>query len=339
MTAEMITKDTSSIGPQWPPAESSFNRIKGIYTKEVIRDSGTFIDIIEEVNELVAQHVTSNNSAIDRLSIRVIAENNVWRENLSTLTNIGEVIMPLDGASEVFSNTSILYLGANSSERQPDRNDFQKAVNNIEYAIRKEPVSFVEAINRVHNQGFDLSILTLLNRTTDNDIVNQMANLYKRFGWERSDVVDILSKPHNIIAVAKKDNRIVSAGIAEISSIQLQDNSCIRMAEITEAATDERYQKKGLYSSIVAKLMMELATNQSQTDLVFGECNGNELGVLNTAKSLGRTFSYEMVTREQLPFKGFLPQHVPIAGQPRNTPYNDLFPAHITKDRLALLLC
>ena len=83
--------------------------------------------------------------------------------------------------------------------------------------------------------------------------------------------------------------------------------------------------------------MMELAMNKSQIDLIFGECNGNELGVLNTAKSLGRTFSYEMVTREPLPFKGFLPQHVPIAGQPRNTPYNDLFPAHITRDRLFLL--
>jgi hypothetical protein len=325
-------RDTSSIGPQWPPNKSSFNRIKGIYTNGVVRDSKTFVSVVNNIKDLATQQ-----TKIDRLSIRVIADNNVWRENSPMLEGIGEVIMPLDGTSDVFSNSSILYLGINSPERQSDNNDLRKAINNVECAIRKKPVSFIEAINRVCNQGFYLSILTLSDRSTNNEIINQMTELYKRFGWERSDVVEILGKPNNIIAIAKNNNEIVSAGIAEISTIQLQDNSRLRMAEITEAATDERYQKKGLYSSVVAKLMMELAMNESQIDLVFGECNGNELGVLNTARSLGRTFSYEIATREQLPFKGFLPQHVPIAGQPRNTPYNDLFPSYITKDRLTLL--
>lgn len=63
----------------------------------------------------------------------------------------------------------------------------------------------------------------------------------------------------------------------------------------------------------------------------------NEQGVLKAVKSLGRTFSYEVVKKASLPFKGYLPQHVPIAGAPRNTQYNDLFPAFITKGKLMLL--
>lgn len=337
-------KDTSSIGPQWPPKESSFNRIKGIDNREIIRDSNKFIDTVDEIKSLISTHIQSPEDEIDRLSIRLIVENNVWYENLDQITEIGEVIIPLSGTNRAFENSSIIYLGENSANRQSDRNDLESSINKVNTAIQKNEVSFSDAINRAANQGFELSILQLSDRMTNTEIQFQMSELYSRFGWEKQDVLDILSKPLNIIAVARFGDEIVSAGIAEVSSVKLGDCSCLRMAEITEAATSEKFQKRGLYSSVASKLMVELANLSSasmidggQIDLVFGECNGNEQGVLNAVKSLGRTFSYEVVKKANLPFKGYLPQHVPIAGAPRNTQYNDLFPAFITNEKLVSL--
>ena len=343
-TIEQETKDTSSIGPQWPPKESSFNRIKGIDNRGVIRDSNTFIDTVDEVKKLISTHIDNPEDAIDRLSIRLIAENDVWYENLDQVVDLGEVIIPLSGTNSAFENSSIIYLGANSASRLSDECDLEKAFNNVGIATQKEEVAFSEAINRATGQGFELSILQLSDRMISIDIQNQMALLYKRFGWEKQDVIDILSKPLNIIAVARFGDEIVSAGIAEVSSVNFGDCTSLRMAEITEAATAENYQKKGLYSSVASKLMIELVDlslnnriDGGQIDLVFGECNGNEQGVLKAVKSLGRTFSYEVVKKANLPFKGYLPQHVPIAGAARNTKYNDLFPAFITKKKLMSL--
>lgn len=343
-TLEQEAKDTSSIGPQWPPKESSFNRIKGIDNRGVIRDTNRFIDTVDEVKSIISTHIDNPEVAIDRLSIRLIVENDVWYENLDQLGELGEVIIPLAGTNPDFENSSIIYLGSNSASRHSDESDLENAISNVNIAIKKEEVSFPVAINRATDQGFELSILQLSDRMISHDIQNQMAQLYKRFGWEKQDVIDILSKPLNIIAVARFGDEIVSAGIAEVSSVNFGDCTSLRMAEITEAATAENYQKKGLYSSVASKLMLELAdlslTNRidgGQIDLVFGECNGNEQGVLKAVKSLGRTFSYEVVKKANLPFKGYLPQHVPIAGAARNTQYNDLFPAFITKVKLMSL--
>lgn len=338
------TKDTSSIGPQWPPRESSFNRIKGIDNRGVIRDCNNFIDSINEVRKLISTHISNPESKIDRLSVRLIVENDIWYENLDQIEDLGEVIIPLEGANPAFENTSIIYLGANSTSRQSDESDLENAIGNVNIATQKVEVSFSEAINRATDQGFELSILQLSDRMVNDNIQFQMSELYKRFGWEKQDVRDILSKPLNIIAVAKFGDEIVSAGIAEVSSVNLGDCTSLRMAEITEAATSEKFQKKGLYSSVAARLMVELSDisirngiDGGKIDLVFGECNGNEQGVLKAVKSLGRTFSYEVVKKANLPFKGYLPQHVPIAGAPRKTQYNDLFPAFITNQKLMSL--
>ena len=136
--------------------------------------------------------------------------------------------------------------------------------------------------------------------------------------------------------------KVVSAGIAETSIVRFRDGNEFRMAEITEAATDENYQGKGLYTAVAAHLMHELAIRSRENnifgggiDLAFGECNGNEPGVLKAVRSLGRTFALEISDSWHLPFKGYLPQHVPIAGAPKSTKYNDLFPTYIGRRDIA----
>src|SRR5690606_36815857 len=116
--------------------------------------------------------------------------------------------------------------------------------------------------------------------------VDQMTALYERFGWNRDEVVELLQNPDNIISVAKHEGRIVSAGIAEIASIPI-GNESLRIAEITEAATLEEFGGNGFYTGVSAKLLEELARRSKENsiyngpiDLVFGECNGLSLGVL-----------------------------------------------------------
>lgn len=339
MVHEKLT-DTSSIGPQWPPKESSFNRIKGINTS-IIRGTAQLAETIDVVQKLKEEYIDSDSGPIDRLSIRIIVDNYVLIQNLPLLEGIGEAVIPLSGTNPAFEHTSLLYLGCNSESRQSDKNDLKKAISNVETAARIELVSLEAAIKRANMQGFSVSILGVSDKITSLEVHEQMTKLYRKFGWKKKDVLDILSKPQNIIAVASIDGAIVSAGIAEVSAVNFQDGSKLRMAEITEAATDEKFLRKGLYSSVAARLMVELVnlsrSNQidgGQIDFAYGECNGNELGVLKAVKSLGRTFSFETCRRLALPFKGYLSQHVPIAGAARNTPYNDLFPAYITREML-----
>ncbi len=120
--------------------------------------------------------------------------------------------------------------------------------------------------------------------------------------------------------------------------IHLGDGSALRIVEFTEAATLKSHQGRGLYSAICATLMLELARRSrageldgGALDVAFGESSGHDLGVLIAAIRLGRTFSRQVVGERDLPFPGYLPQHVPIAGAPRSTRYNDLFPTFLSR--------
>lgn len=330
-----ITPD--SIGPRWPPRESSFNRIKAIYNLGIIDSNDSLCSAID----LIMQHSNElKDGGKDRLSARLFVTDKTLINNIRILGPIGEGIIPLSGTSPEFEGTNIIYLGINLDSRRSHQDDLSKAIVNVENAIKRDVGGYESIVNRAKNQGYKLETLTDETKN-DPDTQNQMAKLYERFGWSKDDVLKILSKETNIIAVARQGDKIASAGIAETLKLDFTTGQVFRMAEITEAATDEAHQGKGLYSSVAATLMYELndRSNNNQIfgdkiDLAFGECNGNEPGVLNAVKSLGRTFSYEVSKNLGLPFKGYLQQHVPIAGAPRLTLYNDLFPAFITRSSI-----
>ena len=113
------------------------------------------------------------------------------------------------------------------------------------------------------------------------------------------------------------------------------------MVEITEAATRDDHARNGLYTAVSSTLLLEIAGRSRQgsllngeIDVIFGECNGNALGVLKTVKTQGRTLAVEVSESLGFPGTGMLEQHVPISGAPSDTPYNDLFPAYLTRERL-----
>ncbi len=331
--------ETSSIGPKWPPQETSFNRVKGFYDDRIIVEEGQFDNLLAEV-AYIARFIGS--TEVTRLSIRAIVDNSLLHYGNPALEAFGEAVISLDGTNPDFRETSILYLGYNSADRQPDKKDLVSTFDNYRKAKERRSKDTYSMLLRAETQGYEIRMLAT--PVVDEKIVAQVAELYGRFGWDLVQVEEILSNPLNCITLAFCEDQIVSAGISEFSLIQIKNGRegsevQLKMVELTEAATLSEHGGKGLYSAISSKSLLELQSGSvhfapSGIDLAYGECNGSNLGVLLAAKTQGRIFSTEISESKSLPFRGLLPQHVPISGSQRSTEYNDLIPAFISRHGL-----
>lgn len=341
---EIFTNDepgnsTSSIGPTFPPRISSFGRIKGFENRAVI-DSREQITEYVEMIELIKSRLDGN---ISRVSFRFLAENSTIADSLDLLARYGEVVIPLYGAGDGFDYTSMVYLGYNlPNYRDSDSYDRQLILNNISQSLTAETRSYDEIIGRIYENGYSISSPDIYQRMSDENFRTQMINLYSRFGWSAEDVVSILENPRSIFAVISKGNTIVSAGLAERAEItigQSPNEKTLRLVELTEAATLEEYQGQGLYTGVAAELLRIIADlpEDERVHIALGECNGLAVGVLKAAKRLGRTLSHEVISYNNLPIDGFLPQHVAIDGPARNTSMNDLVPAYILANNIKML--
>jgi hypothetical protein len=319
---------TSSVGALWPPAEASFDRIKGIYTPGIIDNPDSMGDLIREVDSAEGLFRRGD---ITRVSLRAVVDNEFIQEAKKDprIADLIESQFNLDGTQPVFEGASLVYFGSNHPSRQPL--EIEKIVENVEDAFYTLPQSPDQLISRAQVQGYELSTLP---KDLDPTVIDQVSALYQRFGWTQEEVEEILKQPNNIIAVASLDGEIVSAGIAEMALIPIGSHE-FRIVEITEAATKEEHSRRGLYTAVSTSLLLELArlSKEGQVlggelDLVYGECNGNAPGVLKTARMQGRRFAFEDGP------DGILFQHVPIAGLPKKTRYNDLFPAYISRQDL-----
>lgn len=331
--------DTSSIGPQWPPRETSHGRVKGIDNRGIVRDPEQLRDLLGVLAEFAGRPPAAGQA--DRISIRALVADPLIEERRELLAPWGEAIVPLESGGEL-EGCSLLYLGWNGSERRSAREDVERALANIETAAQRQRRRPEDFRRRVVEQGFELQVLSMEERLGHPKIQQDVARLYRRFGWSAEDTLQILGHEESLIAVGFEGRgearEVVSAGIAELSTIQFGDGAALRIVEFTEAATLKTHQGRGLYSAICATLMLELARRSRQGDLdggsldvAFGESSGHDLGVLIAATRLGRTFSRQVVQERELPFPGYLPQHVPIAGAPRSTRYNDLFPTFLSR--------
>lgn len=333
--------DTSSIGPQWPPRETSHGRVKGIDNRGIVRDRERLADLLGELDAFAAG---SRQGGPDRISIRALVADGLIESERTALEPFGEAIVPLESGGEL-EGCSLLYLGWNGSDRRSAEEDVARALANIATAVERHRRRPAEIRERVERQGFALAIPSMEERRRDARLGEDVAGLYRRFGWSAEDTRQILEHEESLIAVAREgegeEARVVSAGIAELSRVELGDGASLRIAEFTEAATLKTHQGRGLYSAICATLMLELARRSrrgeiegGEIDVAFGESSGHDLGVLIAAIRLGRTFSRQVVGERRLPFPGYLPQHVPIAGAPRSTRYNDLFPTFLSRRAL-----
>lgn len=325
--------DTSSIGPTYPPQESSFGRIKGFETRHMV----TSRKQIEEYARMIEQKIPELNGSLSRISFRFLASNEAVESSLDLLEQYGEVILPLEGAGDGLDTMNMVYIGYNlPGVRDIDADDLKQEKDNIHVALQTPRKDFQEIISRVTEQGYTLETPDFQQRKHDTQLRDQIAALYSRFGWNYEEAMSILEKPENIFAIARRDGNIVSAALAERATINIQktvlQKQNLRIAELTEAATLNEHQGKGLYTAIAAQLLGAIAQlpPEEKLHLVLGEGNGLALGVLKAIKRLGRTFASEVAQERHWPIGGYLPQHVPIEGVSRKTAYNDLFPAFIS---------
>lgn len=335
---------TSSVGALWPPERASFGRIKGIYTGGIITGEGMLGVVIDQLQTQVSSHLENPTSEITRISLRAVLDEGVLRVVTPQLANVIEAVIPLQGTQKVFESAVLVYFGVNDTLRQslPEELDIYK--KNVMETLTLETRPYSELIDRVQKKEYQVGVISLPSDYQEKEkIVLQVAKLYERFGWSTEEVEQILTNPNNIAAAAVYGDEIVSAGIAEMAIVPIGQHF-LRFAEITEAATADEHARNGLYTAVSATLLRELSNKSSrktifggEIDFAFGECNGNAPGVLRTARIQGRTFAYEMGENFGFAGSGILHQHVPISGATRKTPYNDLFPAFIIRNKLYTL--
>lgn len=341
---QYAAESTSSVGGLWPPQDAYAERVKGIYTGGIISTEEDLRMIVQTLVESAENSDRENGNKITRISLRAIIDRSLLtKKGRDLIGPFVEALIPLDGTHVAFKNSVLTYVGLNHATRQPlpeELKRYRKSAD--EYKGSERPIYSV--YERCSKQGLDLVILPNLNREkilpADEIVIDQVTQLYQRFGWDRNAVIAMLANPNNIVGAAMYQGQIVSAGIAEMVEIPVgKDN--FRMAEITEAATLDGYGGNGLYTGVSCKLLEELYNRSKKQDilggtldLVFGECNGNAPGVLKTARIQDRTFSTDVADELGFPGSGILPQHVIIEGNPKRTKYNDLLPTFLTRRML-----
>ncbi|PIS09264.1 hypothetical protein COT75_02405 [Candidatus Beckwithbacteria bacterium CG10_big_fil_rev_8_21_14_0_10_34_10] len=331
---------TSSIGGLWPPQIASFDRLKGIYIPSIIEKEGKLGEFIGQLRRSSLRPEFGN--VFSRLSWRMIIDQGLLKDSVSQLGDYLEAVIPLSETQACFSASALVYVGINHHKRQPLAEEVAGYKENLREICGSQERRLIETVmNRCEDKGYQIGVIDLPKEGKEREeIIDKIHVLYTRFGWRREEVEAILNNPNNIIGIARFGQEIVSAGIAEMAQVPVGENT-LRIIELTEAATRLDHARNGLYTAVSAGLLIEIADRSlrgqildGEVDIVFGECNGNALGVLKTAKIQGRTFCWEIGALFNYPQSGMLPQHVPISGAERQTKYNDLFPAFLTKEKL-----
>lgn len=318
--------ETSSIGGLWPAERASHRRTKAFYDRVIAGDE-VFEPFMTAFDASVSE---MQDTDISRVQYRAVFERSYLDERMQDgfFAARVEAIVPLD-PGDLGENPVVAYVSANADSRRTHPDDQIVIAQNIEAVAGVVVRHPLQVLERAADNGYAIEILSIPSDFGgQRRVLTQMSALYERFGWSRNDVADLLRSPNNIIAVARKDGAIVSAGIAELAAVPV-NGRLLRMAEITEAATLSEHEGNGAYAAISTRLLIELANRTmvgdvlgGRVDLVFGECNANERGVLKIARTQGRLFC------------GILRQQVPIKGAPVRSEYNDLVPTSLTRRQL-----
>ncbi len=320
--------ETSSIGGVGEPQPASFKRLKGFHIGDIVDSDRQFSlawnEFLSGVEQLSDKHT--------RVQHRLVATDQFLRHNIDKrkfwTSNI-EVIAPLD------NGLRLVYLAHNLNTRRSHPSDSEVVSANIEDMLTCQPRSLDVLRMKARENDCLVEILYLPESDIQrNTVIDQMFNLYSRFGWDRKEVIQLLENPNNTIAVARCGDDIVSAGIAEKAEIRVGKNK-FTFVEITEAATHAEFVGKGLYAAVSTELLLSL--QGKGIDFTFGECNGMSRGVLRVARYQSRTSSIATTRSYDLENRGILHQQVPIndpLNPNRQAPYNDLVVMSLSNSQL-----
>lgn len=183
-----------------------------------------------------------------------------------------------------------------------------------EYALRYRDMN---------GQNYMIRPLSITERRSP-ETVQMYMQLYARFGWQVEDVIRLLANPDNLFVgcftLDDDDNElaIVSSGIAEFANLPVAGQDSLRVAEITEAATAEGFNNRGLYTRVVECLARVISTNNGYNhigpvDMAYGETNATEPAVQYTS-ARKRRIPAELIMRYLGRESGLIDNHAFING-------------------------
>lgn len=314
---DKLNPQTSSVGAVWPPEPASNERLKGFYD-QVLQDELDAQTFTSEFGKYLSDAVGHPN--IDRVSIRVVA-------NTALIPELELAPIELEAAMPIRNNQDqmIFYVGWNDRPRRMSASYFGQHAELLTQTARRAS-DRQAGIDRLGDSGFTANYLGP--DTSDaqkKGLVGQFTDLYGAFGYNQSEVEELLTNPANTIAYVSDGNRAVSTAMAEHAAIQVDGTSDLAIAEITEAFTLPEYREQGLYRSISGFLIERLLAEDEPLDVIYGESNLAMPGVVIAAHQNGRRLSY--LDRDVLgvanPAFGILQQNFSIDDGVEKRPYND----------------
>lgn len=311
-----MTEQTSSIGAVWPPQDASHRRMRGFYTDRVVRtpaDAARFATIFHEQRE-----VAERTAGVDRLSIRLVAH----AGTLAVLDYMGVTVEGALPLARTEPDLVIAYTAAN----QPGRH-----MNAEHLAAHRELLGTAAMRGRNingHQQRLSAHDFTAhaVNRADARALTAAFAPLYAPFDYGESAVTKLLGNPDNTIVYVADGERVVSTAMAEHATVQVKGLGDIRMVEITEASTHPNYRRQGLYKIASGLLVAQVLAENPDANVVYGESNLAQPGVIHAAHENGRRFSHFDAETYGLQGRtdfGILQQNFHIADGAETRQFND----------------
>lgn len=332
MREHHAVSQTSSIGANWPPIASTHNRLRGFYDRAVLRSE-------QEVNEFADEFEAwrLNMDPLDRLTVRAMT----GIGNLPLLETVGlhlEAVIPLVVRNE---ELAVAYIGWNGPQRRINEVYLARHHQLLSSAINRA-IDTEDRVSELAAQGFEPMIV---NGTTPErrkvSLVSAFTDMYGAFGYDQSDVEQILLNPDNTIAYIAEGSRVISTSMAEKGRIAINGLSSFNIVEITEASTRIEYRRQGLYKAISGYLIQRLIEDNndgtSPISAIYGENNLAMPGVVFAAAENGRRFSYFDAPFFGItqPFFGILPQSFKVEDGVETRPYNDFALSYVPLEERA----
>ncbi|MFO0970830.1 MAG: GNAT family N-acetyltransferase [Candidatus Saccharimonadales bacterium] len=171
--------------------------------------------------------------------------------------------------------------------------------------------------NTISRDLFETEELEVLDEPTDQDR-QQLHELYEpTFGMDLETVDEMLEDPRMQLIVLRAGGIIASVAAYYRTQVQVGSIGDLRFAEVTEAATHPDHRGKGYYGMCAAAVVV--MAEKDGADVIFGECNGSDVGVHAAAKRSGRRSARQAAHNAGLlGIEGILRSVVPISGEIRN---------------------
>lgn len=312
--------ETSSIGATWPPVVTAHNRLRGFYDETVLRNETDIEDFAQDFEACRASM-----EELDRLTVRAV----VPTQSLAILEATGiqiEGAIPLSGFEH---KLVIAYMGWNRPQRRISEQHLAAYSQLLARSVERG-VDTKDRVAEMAAKGYSPKVINgSMPERQKEALVPAFADMYGAFGYDQSDVEQILLNPDNTIAYIADGSTVISTSMAERGRIAIKGLRPFHIVEITEASTRIEYRRQGLYKAIsgylIQRLIEDNGNGTSPVSAIYGENNLAMPGVVFAASENGRRFSYfdaqSLGIRQ--PYFGILPQSFKVEDGVETRPYND----------------